>query len=340
MPTKLVLFMAFACVAASLAPAQVVTDPFTYPPGTTVPGYSEERGDWMCTGTAVQANLATTFQELVLQQLPLPSQSLADVTVEMDAIYDVANPGLQYVGPLCRHAGTGGTASFFMLKLQDNGAPYGGFDTAWVYYWNGASWQSFGLSGIAISPPTQLARARLTVVEQASSVLVQIAVDSNYDGTWDITGQATTTIGLGSSGKVGICAYKSSLADQLEVFNIPLFQPTPGPVAIPSTGNPINGRSVPGAIFQGVFSTANTNPFPIGGGWFLPVDWDWLFTLSLLDPNLFPGFVGVVDPNGDFSMSFDVPNVPALSGITIFATAVTFSTTLDGVGPDVPITFQ
>jgi hypothetical protein len=72
----------------------------------------------------------------------------------------------------------------------------------------------------------------------------------------------------------------------------------------------------------------------------IPLDLDALFLLSLTTPVIFSNFTGVVDANGDFTMTLNTPAVPELAGFTIWSSAITF--TPNGVieiAPDVQITF-
>ena len=115
--------LVLAVVAVS-APAQNYVDFFNYPAGTVVPGFTEQRGDWMCTGSMVSAQAGVTFQELTLDGV-----NDTDACAEILAVYNSSAPGLQYAGPIVRYSGSGSTATYFMIKVQDNGSPYTGLGT-------------------------------------------------------------------------------------------------------------------------------------------------------------------------------------------------------------------
>jgi hypothetical protein len=141
---------------------------------------------------------------------------------------------------------------------------------------------------------------------------------------------------------VGVCGYKNGMSDDLSFYNVPVYQDPLGPLAIPSVGNVFNGRGNPGDIFIGGLSGSRASvPLPLGGPYFLPVDWDYLFNLTVfILPSLVPGFTGFVGPTGDFQITLDVPNAPLLSGQTIYGVAVTINGgALAGITPDFPIRF-
>jgi len=323
-----VLF-ALSCTAVS---AQDFYDPFNLTPGTTIPGYTEHRGDWMATGTAVQSQATVTFQELIND-----TYSDLDACAEIVAIYDTQAPNLLYTGPILRYTGAGSSASFFMVKVQDNGTPRDGWDTYFTYYHDGGTWRSFGING-SISPPVKQARVRLQVIDGPSTVQVQVYIDTDMDGKWDIVKSATTNYGLGKSGKMGINGYRNAIADDLKFFNATLYlQGTPKigtTVTLPGRGSPNHG-------YIGACSLGNSG-FSIGGGKSIPLAVEPLLFLTLANavPTIFQNFQGRTNAQGDFTMSLAIPNVPGLVGFTIWSSAVTLSTGgIAEIAPDTEITF-
>jgi hypothetical protein len=318
---------------AGLASAQQYIDPFGYAPGTLIPGYTEQRGNWIATGTTVQSQLGATFQELTFDTF-----ADRDACVETVAIYDTVTPGLMYTGPIVRHNGAGAASTYFMVKLQDNGVPRDGFDTYWVYYYNGAShtFVAAGSNG-TIAPPALRVRARLQVIEEAPNVRVQIFLDTNLDGTWEISREWLSLLGVGTAaGKIGVAGYQNAIADDLKYFNANLWLS-----GTPQVGMPVNlkGRATSGFGYLGACSLGHSG-IPLGDGRVIPLDLDALFLLSLTTPVIFSNFTGVVDANGDFTMTLNTPAVPELAGFTIWSSAITF--TPNGVieiAPDVQITF-
>lgn len=271
-----------------------------------------------------------TFQELTLDGI-----NDQDCASEVTAVYDLATPGLQYAGPVVRHSGTGATATFFMAKLQDNGAPNTGWDRFYVYYYNGASFQSAGIASQAIAVPITAARCRLQAVNEGTVVRLSLFIDTDLDGLWNITSEATTTLGLATSGRPGICGYRNAKADDFKYFAGTLRM----------TALPTNGTSVPfagtGAANQIYYcaSSAGHAGFPITATQWVPLDVDWLFSLSLQLPAVFVAFSGFTAADGTFGMIINLPADPGLAGFTFWTSGVTFDgAAFPEVFPDVQTT--
>jgi len=329
-----ILCLAMVLIAGS-ATAQWFIDPFGYPPGTTIPGYTEQRGDWMATGSTVQSNAATTFQELTND-----TWTDKDVCVETVAIYDMAAPNLMYTGPIARYTGSGASANFFMIKLQDNSSPRDGFDRWFAYFYNGSSFSPVATSPsyyADISPPTKRARVRLQVIEESTDVRVQLFLDTDVDGKWDATREWRSTYGIGSTGKIGICGYRNAIADDLKYFNATLYLADP-----PKVGNfaRLIGRGLPNETYVGACSFGHSG-FPVGPGHVVPLDLDPLFWTSLATPVIFQNFVGITSATGGFTMSLNIPPIPQLAGITIWSSAAVITANgFQEIAPDVEITIQ
>ncbi|MBN2489341.1 MAG: hypothetical protein JXQ29_00630 [Planctomycetes bacterium] len=316
---------------AGAAVAQTFSDGFLYKPGTTIPGYTEQRGDWQATGVAVQSQAGVSYQELTYDKI-----KDTDCCVEVLAVYDTATPGLMYTGPLLRYSGAGSTASYFMVKVQDNGTPRDGWDYYFTYYYDGVSMKGMGLSS-PISPPTKQARVRLQVLDQGASVLFQVFIDTDLDGKWNITNSTTTTTyGLGQSGLIGINGYQNAIADDLKFFDACLWL-----TATPQIGTLVKlaGRGQGGLNYQGACSFANTG-ISLGSGRKAPLALDSLFFLSLSSPGIFQNFSGTTAVSGDFTMGIKIPSLPALAGLTIYTSAITYNRLgVAEICPDVEVTF-
>jgi len=317
-------------LAAGTGAAQTFLDPFLYPPGTMIPGYTEQRGDWTVVANQVKAQAGISNQELTTDVI-----SDRDGCAEVLAIFDTAAPDLQRTGPILRHSGTGATATYFMIKVQDNTSPYNAFDSYFVYWYNGASFLSTGLSAAGLPPSTAI-RTRLQVIEETGGVRLQMFLDTNVDGKWDIVRSAVTTQGIGSSGRIGINGARGVIADDLKYFDATLYLD-----GTPAVGNPVNlkGRGTAGLGYVGACSLGHSG-IPIGGGRSIPLDLDSLLLLSLSLPSVFQNFQGTTDANGDFTMTLNTPAAPQLAGFTIWSSAVTFDQSgVREIAPDVEITF-
>jgi hypothetical protein len=312
-------------VAAGAVDAQQFLDGFNYTPGTNIPGYTEHVGDWKATGAEVQGQTGIVGQTLIHNQF-----QGKDVCVETLAIYDPAIPGIQRTGPIARFTGTGSSASYFYLKVQDNGSPYNGFDYYFVYYQGGSSVMAGTIS------ETKRARARLLVVDEGSTVTVQVYIDTDLDGLWDVTASRTTTNGFNVTGGIGINGSQSVMADNLKFFNATLYL-----AGTPKVGTAVSlkGRATANEPYVGACSFGHTGT-PLSPTRAIPLDLDSLFALSISNPAIFSGFIGLTDGQGDFTMTLNIPAVPQLAGLTIWAGAVT--ATVHGIidiAPDVQITF-
>lgn len=324
---RLALLM-LGVVLASGASGQNFIDPFNYPAGTTVPGYTENRGDWSCLGTTVRAQQLSTAQELTFD-----SVTDGDAAVELLAIYNTAAPALQFVGPIVRYSGASAT-SFFMIKLQDNTTPYTGFDRFFVYY-NGSA---FGINFQDINPPTTAARVRIQAVDEVGSgnTRVNVYVDTDLDGLWNYTAETTTTLGYGTVGRIGIAGYGGAIADDLEYFPATLRG---GALPTIGTSMPIYGRGSNNVLYLAAASLGHTG-FSAGGGVWVPLDLDLMFDLSVNTPSIFQNFFGFTAPDGTFTLTLNIPNLPQLVGGTIWVGAVTTTgTSVLEVAPEVQVTF-
>ena len=319
-----------ALLIAGSGAAQSFTDLFVIPPGTVIPGYTEQRGDWKALGTQIQADPSVSFQELTHNTI-----GDLDCCVETVAVYDSGKPGLMYTGPLLRYTGSGSSAKYIKIKLQDNGSPYTGYDRGFTYYYNGSRFSYIG-TYFDITPPTQKARVRLQAIDKGTSVQVQTFVDSNLDGKWNIVRTATTSSGLGQTGKIGVCGYRNAITDDLRFFDAALWLS-----GTPKIGGSVNivGRGQGGLLYQGACSFANTG-IPVGSGRMVPLVADGLFFTSIFNPVTFQNFQGGTGATGDFTMTLNIPGIPALVGVTIYAAAITYTNQgIAEIAPDVPITF-
>ncbi len=323
---------AIVVVAAALsASAQSYYDGFNYPPGTTIGGWTEQRGDWTFDGAQALCQPTVTFQELTLDNI-----TDLNGASECLALYDLGTPGLQYAGPVVRHSGSGATATYFMVKVQDNGSPYTGFDRFYVYYYNGASFSAAGITSVALAVPTTAARVRLQAADEGGVVHLNMYIDTDLDGLWDVTAEGTTTLGFGIPGRPGVTGYRNARLDEFKYFAGTLRA-----TALPTIGTSLAfaGSGTPNQVFLCASSLGHAG-IPLGGGAVVPLDLDPIFFFSLQTPAIFQNYSGVTAADGAFAPVLNIPNDPILVGLTLWTSGVTF----DGFGypnvfPDVQTTF-
>lgn len=329
--SRVALTLAALIGAAGGSIAQQFTDPFNYGAGSSIPGYTEERGDWTVSGTTLVQDSARTFQELTNDRI-----TDADCCVEIVATHTATT--LCYSGVIARHSGSGGTAGFFQLKAQDSFPPYDGFDSLFLYFHDIHGYETLVPFTATSLTAFKQARIRLQVAERATDVLVEMYVDTDMDGRWDFARSAPTTFGLGATGKVGVAGYGDGVVDDLKYFNGALWfvtQPVIG------TAIQIDGRLGRGQNYVAACSFGNGG-IPLGGGRSIPLTLDSLMFASLNVPQVFQGFGGTTSPtNGAFSITINAPNAPALKGVRVFASAVSLSgSSVAEIAPDLHITLQ
>ena len=270
-----------------------------------------------------------TFQELLLA-----GTNGLDQACEVTCVYDMAAPGLMYAGPIVRYDASTGT--YLMVKVQDNGGARNGWDTIFVYYYDGTRFTGIGVGGGNISPPSLRARVRMQAIDIGGTTRVDIGIDADMDGVFEILRSGTTTRATGQSGEIGVNGYRNAIVDDLSWYNRALVVdslPTVG-----STGNTLTGSAGPGDGFVVGMSASATSGFPALGV-NVPIDFDPLLATIIGNPAFFPGLIGVANPQGQFTATYDLPNLPSLSGATLYACTLTIGVQ-NGVSVAVPITIQ
>jgi hypothetical protein len=308
-----------------LATAQTFTDRFDYPPGTTIPGYTEQWGNWTATGGTIRTQTIPSHQHLTRD-----GSLDRDACVEVLAHYDVFQAQASYLGPVLGHVNMGIASQYLVLRLEDAGAPSGGWDSFGVYRYVDSLITSLNVGG-TLTPPARSVRARLQVTDEPGGARhVQVFLDTNLDGLWDVTRDATPALVPAQAGRFGVAGFGPAIADDLRYFDATLYLFDP-----PRVGNPVRffGRGLPSRNWQGACSLGHSG-IPIGGGRAIPLDADALLSVSLS----FPGFAGVTDASGNFTMILSVPSAPALVGLRVWCSAVTWSAGIDEIAPDVEVT--
>ena len=149
---------------------------------------------------------------------------------------------------------------------------------------------------------------------------VNMSIDTNLDGLWDLTGEAVTTLGMGTSGTVGICGYQNAMADDLRYFAGTLNAGAPPVIG---TSVALNGRGTLNLLYGGGCSAGHAG-FVIPGGRIVPLDVDPLFLFSFMTPSIFQNFSGITAVDGSFTMTLNIPSIPSIVGATVWVAAVTF----------------
>jgi hypothetical protein len=292
----------FWFVLCSLAGAQVYSDSFDYPDGTTVPGWNESVGDWTIKNKELVCEHKFLWQYIVLDSF---SETNACVQMTVIAIPDTTY--YQDGGGTLRYS----TLTNVMCKIQDNNRN-GDLDMCYVYDRPGSANSS------AVNPATKRATVRFFTLD--TDLVCQ--VDINQDGSWDVIVNRTTAQNV-VAGKPGIHGLGGPHFDDFKYFNaVARIDPAS---ATPSPGNRVTVqlKGPANKLYQCAASFGNRG-FPLDAGRAVPLDLDNLFFLSVQNPVMFQSFNGRLDGNGDGKASVQIPNVPALSGQTLYVGMVVF----------------
>ncbi len=289
---------ALTCTAAT---AQWFGDDFN---SNTLTGWTLDKGAWTATSMQAHSDTTSTWQYATRTDVAAAHCS-AECTV-----YHSGN-GLDFAGVALRVKDpAGGTLGqdLVMAKLQGSG----GITQMWLYTFDASGNRT---SGSVSTVSARVGRVRLTAL--ASTIVAEW--DSNMDGIWDQTLTSLSTFPI-TTGPVGLCGYSDGICDDFKAYNAAILPaanvtPTPGSAMIYDIGGPANAR------YQGAISLGNTG-FPITPTMGVPLDADSLFILSL--NNAFGPLLGALTPSGTGTMSIQIPNIPALTGLAYYAGFVAF----------------
>jgi hypothetical protein len=226
------------------------------------------------------------------------------VTNLVSPVYDLANvlsPRVEY----WRWFATNGTDVLRVFLSNDGGLTWTGIDTVATQV--GRGWVHVVHDLGSHLPITSAMRLRIQAEDIGFPNLVEAAIDD------------LRVVGF------------EPLAD-IQAVGPPLLGAT--------VGLPITSPWSPGRLYlMGVSLTAHQGiPTPFG---LVPLDPDPLFFLAPVLPDVFRDFYGVLDAQGAGLGMLDIPNVPSLSGVTIFcAGAVGDATTIDAITGALRITIQ
>jgi hypothetical protein len=326
-------FATMLVLLAGVAAAQSVTDSFTYPDGTTIPGWTEKRGDWIVSNGRVHTTTASTWSYLTKDGL-----LYKDSVQEALCYYEGTASVLQFAGTCARHNGGNLDNNLLMTKVQDNtsGGTIVGFDALWVYE-RGTGGGATSQTGIA---PFLSARVRNVVVDNQETTWV----DWNLDGVWDTnrTRLVASQLGIGDTGVNGF--FSTPLTRSSGVDDFALYD---GVVTATGTANPggtltmnLRGQTA-GLTYQAACSLSNSPGIPVDSRR-IPLTPDSLMIASFVFPTVFANFAGVLDGTASAQAQINFPPDPALVGFSFFAGFVTIDPAapsgIANISNDLPIT--
>jgi len=300
-------------LSAGPALSQAVLDTFPYANGTTIPGWTERRGDWaISNGQVILSTTPANYNYLTKDGL-IYRDSVTEVTI----IYEGVISRVQAGGLTSRHYGGPNNTNLIMCAIQDNSpSPGVGFDSLWSYEYGGPGF------AVQTNLPLFLAcRARMVTVDNTAITYV----DTDQNGTWDVVN--TITIGMFlSAGETGLSsALNSPLLRSCAMDDFALFDGVlrgPRTVSVGQT-LPLTLRGqVPGRTYQAACSLS-LNPGIVIDSRRIPLSPDGLMVASLVLPTIFENFSGVLDGTASGLVRINVPNLGSLVGLTFYAGFVT-----------------
>ena len=291
--------------------AQQFLETFSYPNGPTIPGWTpRNNGNWSISNGRLTKTGGSSPDFLTKDGI-----TAKNCVLDLEVFYGAVS-GVQHGGLTARHPGTSTTTPALFCKIQDNGGTTD-LDRCFVYE-NGGS----GSAYTDIVPGVQTARIRLVTLDNTATMLI----DTNKDGTFDLTvGPRTLTVMLGS-GLVGCSITSSCQVDNFKFFDGVLAEKSG---SVPKIGTTYNLRfATPAPRFTpwAAGFALSSGGIPLGSR-AVPLGLDPLLDLTLSNAGAL-GLTGITDANGDGNLAFPIPNNPALIGFAFFAGAFTLYGTM------------
>lgn len=305
--------------------AQILVEPFNYPNGPNIPGWTTVNGSWSINNGRLSA---TGSGWRYINRTGLTAKDCV-----MDAEFFLITSATQFGGLTARHPGGSSTTNLVMCKIQNNSTP--GPKTAlnrcYIYEQPGGS----VFKDIPNPRPTS-AFCRMIILDKDTWMLI----DADKDGIFEMTVGPKVLTSVFTSGLAGMNSYGPCEMDNFKFYNAVIINDPGNPTPRPGVALQFNLRGQPSFGYQAASSLGRTG-IPIGSGRMIPLDADPLFFLSVSGavPTLFANYSYVLDPGGNGFVKVVLPNIPALVGITIFTAFITFdSTGINGVSNDHQVT--
>jgi len=302
---KLTFALLLLCLVGGGASSQIWMDYFNYPNGTTLGAWNELVGDW-----TVNNNIAEAEAKFLWQYAVQPNLLYQDCVAQCLVIKNggTVPHTLQFGGIALRCNSASDTV---MVKVQNNSSAANptAFDSIWLYEQPGSA-----TAKTSITPTFPKATVRLLLIDQRA----EAHIDSDLDGLWDHKVVKTLT-NAPKNAPVGIDGFGGVQIDDFMLYDGVLLDDVASNP--PNPGNEIKFvmRGFPVAQYVAASSLGNVG-IPLPDGRIVPLAPDGMFFASAqnLLPTLFKNYQGVMDGNGDAGCSIDLPNIPALVGVTIY----------------------
>jgi hypothetical protein len=306
---NLAILLLLVLAATSLS-AQVFVETFSYPNGPSVPGWTAASGTWAINNGRLYGSGSGWRY--------INKNGLTAKDCVMDGEYFLIGSATQFGGLTARHPGGSSTTNLVMCKVQNNSTP--GPKTAlnrcYIYEQPGGS----VYKDIPNPRPTS-AFARMIILDTNAWMLV----DANKDGIFEMMVGPRALTSVHGSGLCGMNSYGACEMDNFKFYNAVILGASANPMPQPGASLKFDLRGTAALGYQAASSFGRAG-IPIGGGKAVPLSGDPLFFLTVTNaiPVLFANYAGYLNTNGDGSVKVNLPNAPALVGITIFTAFVTF----------------
>jgi len=306
-PLPLVLALAGA------ACAQIYRDPFNYPNGTVVPGWTERRGDWVIANNRL--HLGTPGNGLCF--ITKDGFNLRNSVCEALVTWEGPIPLIEGGGLTARHNGSNTEMGMILAMVQDNLAQ-GSFNALMLFEQGG--------SGVVFRfPLIPFIAARVRLLVAAGSATVQVDTDRN--GTWDISDGTPLDTLLAAGGNGCSSVFKTPNPRSSGIDDFALFDGVLSSTGVPRPGSTVTLRlQVDGAglPYQLASAFSNAPGVPVDSR-NIPLVPDALTLLSLSLPTVFQGYTGVTGANGAALAQIAFPPVSQLAGVAFYTVFVTLS---------------
>lgn len=280
--------------------AQAFVETFSYPNGTVVPGWTQQRGAWQVQSGRLSLAPGGSGWSYITRDGITAGNCVLDGT-----FYYGTTAGVQFGGLASRHPGGNGDTNLLMTKIQDNGATPD-FDRLFCYE-RGATGNTY----VDIPGGTQAARLRMVTLDSE----FWCEVDADMDGYYEQVLAGNSITAVLNPGLVGMAAYTYSQMDDFKYFDAVL---APQPNAVPHIGANYDLRlatTMPWTPCLGALSLGSAG-IPLGDGRMVPLSFDGFLVRTFGMMSL--GMFGVTDANGRAAVSIPLPPLPALVGMRLF----------------------
>jgi len=289
---------------ATAVTAQVYSDSFNYPNGTSIPGWTQQNGVWQVQNGRISSTSGSVWAYIT-------KDGLSATRSVLDGEFFFVGAGVQFAGLCSRHPGGPVDSNLLMVKIQNNGAA-ADFDRVFAYERGVA----LGTHYVDIPGGTVAAFCRMVTLGNE----FWIETDADRDGDYELVlpPRPITTALTGTL--VGMNGFQTSEMDNFEYFDAVLL-PQPGATARVGLNYDMRlATPAPFVPWFGMIALGNQG-FAVGNR-AIPVSPDFIATATFAQPGF--GLIGSTDANGDATLSIPVPPMPFLVGLRLFAAAFTF----------------